>query len=127
MTPGLGVARVSTLVPLNVMVTLDAALAKKMVDFIIQPCDHQERGGKQLTTILTVLFPQLLSMSSPPFSLSLISFIDSIDILLSVTAGSHRCPTDIGFLPGACLVGEQPSQAYGGHEGGGLGPVRMGT
>lgn len=38
-----GVAKVSTLVLPNAAVTLDAALTKRMVDFIIQPRDHRER------------------------------------------------------------------------------------
>lgn len=37
---GSRVASVSTLVPLNVAITLDPGLAKKMVDFIVQPHDQ---------------------------------------------------------------------------------------
>lgn len=60
--PGPGVVRVLTLVPSNAMVTLDTALAEKIMDFIIQPCDRRERGGKQLVTIIAGLFSQLLSV-----------------------------------------------------------------
>lgn len=41
-----GVDKVSIAVLSNATVTLDPALAKRMAEFAIQPCDRQERSGK---------------------------------------------------------------------------------
>lgn len=60
--------RVSIVVPPNAAITLDLALAERMVEFTVQPCNRRE-SGKQLVAAITDVFPQLLTVSFLLFSL----------------------------------------------------------